>query len=130
MFSLSVTALYIAYGVPIAARFLGSNDFKPGPFNLGRLSGPVATLSCLWMLFMGIVFLFPTSPAPSVPDMNYTIVVMGGVMILSLVYYYFPKYGGVYWFKGPIANIDDENSDSESVSEKKKQSVDIRPADV
>ncbi|KAL4246862.1 Amino Acid-Polyamine-Organocation Transporter [Abortiporus biennis] len=123
VFSLSVTAVYIAYGTPIACRFLGNNDFKPGPFNLGRFSLPVGIIAVLWMLFMGIVFLFPATPAPAVQDMNYTIVVMGGVMGLSLVYYYFPKYGGVYWFKGPIPTIDDQvdgkTMESEGSLEKK-----------
>jgi amino acid transporter len=32
IFSLSVTALYIAYSIPIIARFVFTNDFKPGPF--------------------------------------------------------------------------------------------------
>jgi len=27
-------------------------------------------------------------------------------MVLSLIYYYVPKYGGVYWFRGPVANIE------------------------
>lgn len=57
------------------------------------------------MLFLGIVFLFPTSPQTDVPDMNYTVVVLGGIMILSVMWYYFPKYGGVHWFTGPIANV-------------------------
>lgn len=35
VFAISITALYIAYAIPIAARFLGDNNFKPGPFNLG-----------------------------------------------------------------------------------------------
>jgi len=60
------------------------------------------------MAFMGTVFLFPSSPQTSVKDMNYTAVVFGGVMILSLVYYYFPKYGGVYWFKGPVPNVESD----------------------
>ena len=34
-FSLSVVGLYVAYSIPIAARYLGTNDFKPGPFSLG-----------------------------------------------------------------------------------------------
>jgi len=37
--------------------------------------------------------------------MNYTVVVLGGVFILSLAWYYFPKYGGLHWFIGPVANI-------------------------
>lgn len=35
VFAISITALYIAYAIPIAARFLGKNAFKPGPFTLG-----------------------------------------------------------------------------------------------
>ncbi|GBE87110.1 Uncharacterized amino-acid permease [Sparassis crispa] len=106
IFSLSVVALYVAYAIPIAARFLGDNDFKPGPFNLGRFSAPVAFISVMWMLFMGIVFLFPTSPQANTQDMNYAVVVLGGTLILSLVWYYFPKYGGVHWFTGPVPTID------------------------
>ncbi|KZT05219.1 APC amino acid permease [Laetiporus sulphureus 93-53] len=106
VFSLSVVALYIAYSIPIAARFLGDNDFQPGPFNLGWFSGPVAFMGLAWMGFMSVVFLFPTTPQTNTQEMNYTIVVLGGVMILSLVWYYLPKYGGIHWFTGPIPTIE------------------------
>ena len=36
IFSLSIVALYVAYAIPIAARFVFKNDFQPGPFTLGR----------------------------------------------------------------------------------------------
>jgi amino acid transporter len=35
IFSLAVVALYVAYAIPIAARFIFKNDFQPGSFNLG-----------------------------------------------------------------------------------------------
>ena len=35
VFALSVTGLYVAYSIPIAARFVFKNNFKPGPFSLG-----------------------------------------------------------------------------------------------
>ena len=35
VFALCVTGLYFAYSIPIAARFIFKNNFKPGPFNLG-----------------------------------------------------------------------------------------------
>jgi amino acid transporter len=35
MFAISVTALYIAYAIPITVRFVFKNDFTPGPFSLG-----------------------------------------------------------------------------------------------
>lgn len=37
IFALGVAGQYIAYAVPIASRFIFKNDFKPGPFFLGRL---------------------------------------------------------------------------------------------
>ncbi|KAJ6482890.1 amino acid/polyamine transporter I [Mycena vitilis] len=121
VFAISVTALYIAYAIPIVARFTGKNDFKPGPFSLGIFSLPVAIVSVLFMLFLGIAFLFPTSPQTDVKSMNYTIVVLGGVLLLSLFWYYAPVVGGVHWFKGPVANIvlaeadiDSERMESES----------------
>ena len=75
------------------------------------------------MTFVSIVFLFPTTPQTDGPDMNYSIVVLGGVLGLSLVWYYFPVYGGVHWFVGPIRNIDapgKEDSDSLEGSYKEK----------
>ncbi|KAJ7682923.1 amino acid transporter [Mycena rosella] len=114
VFAISVTAAYVAYAIPIVARFTGGNDFKPGPFTLGAFGLPVAIVSVLFMLFLGIAFLFPTSPQTDVTDMNYTIVVLGGVLGLSLIWYYFPVVGGVHWFKGPIANIVLAKPDSDS----------------
>ena len=38
--------------------------------------------------------------------MNYTVVVLGSVFILCLVWYYFPVYGGVHWFEGPVPTVD------------------------
>ena len=75
---------------------------------------PVAGLAVFFMVFMTIVFLFPTTPQTSVQEMNYTVVVLGGVLLLSLVWYYFPKYGGVHWFTGPVANV---NTRSPSLDE-------------
>lgn len=119
--------------IPIAARFLGDNDFKPGPFTLGIFSAPVALISCAFMAFMFVVFLFPTTPAPTVPDMNYAVVVLGGTMILAIVWYYLPVYGGVHWFKGPIPTLSDEDgsdASSESMAKKEKEVVEVATLEV
>ncbi|KAI0310735.1 amino acid transporter [Amylostereum chailletii] len=108
VFAISVTGLYVAYAIPIAARWIWrkENNFKPGPFSLGVFSFPCALISVVFMGFMGTVFFFPPDKVTSVADMNYTVVVLGGVFVLSLVWYYFPKYGGVHWFKGPIPTVE------------------------
>jgi len=127
IFGISIVGLYIAYAIPIAARFLGTNNFEPGPFSLGIFSLPVATAAVLFMIFMSVVFFFPTSPTTTVQDMNYTVVVLGGVMILSVVWFYVPKYGGVHWFTGPISNIDlisarTSSRESEAIVREKEES--------
>ena len=38
--------------------------------------------------------------------MNYASVVLGGVMLLAIGWYYFPVYGGVHWFRGPTFNVE------------------------
>jgi len=62
------------------------------------------------MAFMDVVFFFPTMPQTSAADMNYTVVVLGGVLVFSLVWYYFPVYGGVHWFTGPVPNVDKDDA--------------------
>lgn len=66
----------------------------------------MAVISVTWLAFTGIVFLFPATPEVGVQDMNYAVVVLGGALALSLVYYYFPKYGAKNWFTGPVPTID------------------------
>jgi len=117
IFALSVTGQTVAYCIPIAVRFIFKNEFQPGPFNLGKFSFPVGVIAVVWMIFEFTVVLFPTTPHPTAPTMNYTVAVLGGTMVLSLGYYYFPKYGGVHWFKGPLQNTSvalDSDSDGDS----------------
>ena len=78
------------------------------PFYVTSQSLPISTISVIFMLVLGIVFLFPGTPQTSAAEMNYSVVVFGGVMVLSVLWYYFPKYGGVHWFTGPIATISQE----------------------
>lgn len=38
--------------------------------------------------------------------MNYTVVVVGGILLMVATSYFLPAIGGRHWFKGPVANID------------------------
>ncbi|THH11998.1 hypothetical protein EW145_g293 [Phellinidium pouzarii] len=102
IFSISIAGQNVAYTIPIIARFTSKTMFKPGPFYLGKLSLPVAIIAVTWMIFNTTVFLFPSTPKPGPVPMNYTIVVLGGVFVLALIYFYFPVYGGIHWFNGPV----------------------------
>ncbi|KAI0777534.1 APC amino acid permease [Trametes elegans] len=101
IFSLAVAGQYTAFAIPIASRFLGGQKWMPGPFTLGRFGLPVAAVAVAWMVFSVIILAFPTAPGPTADGMNYMIAVYGGWIILCLVYFYFPVYGGVHWFNGP-----------------------------
>lgn len=48
-FTISVTALYVAYTLPIVSRFVFDNNFKPGPFSLGVLVRFALSSSVLWI---------------------------------------------------------------------------------
>jgi len=109
IFSLAVGGQYIAYSLPIAARFMFKNDFEPGPFSLGKLSLPIGVSAVICMVFIIIVFCFPAAPDPNGQTMNYMAVVLGGWLLLSLAFYYMPVVGGVHWFQGPIANVKGAN---------------------
>ncbi|KAG1732875.1 amino acid/polyamine transporter I, partial [Suillus paluster] len=129
VFTPGVTSSYISYIIPIVTRFAFKNDFKPGPFNLGKFSFPVAAIAVSWMVFMNIIFFFPATPQTTVQEMNYTVVVLGGFMSLAVFWYYCPIYGGVHWFNGPVSNIVSTNKgqDEDSSSEKMEKG---RGADV
>ncbi|KAF9237249.1 amino acid/polyamine transporter I [Melanogaster broomeanus] len=104
VFSISVTAQYVAFMTPIIARFAFGNNFKPGPFSLGVLSAPIAAIAVMFMMVMIVVLCFPSAPQPQPTSMNYSSIVLGGVMTLAMIWYYFPVYGGVHWFHGPVTN--------------------------
>ncbi|KAI6117455.1 amino acid permease-domain-containing protein [Pisolithus croceorrhizus] len=126
VFTLGISAAYVAYTIAIAARWLGDNNFKRGPFHLGNFSLPISIIAVLFMPFMDIIFLLPTTPSTSATTMNYTIVVLGGVLGLSLVWYYLPVYGGVHWFTGPVPNIrrrDGDNQDLDTRNESGEEGV-------
>ncbi|KAF8212888.1 amino acid/polyamine transporter I [Mycena galopus ATCC 62051] len=105
VFTVLIACQYLCFTAPIIARWVGGQKFVPGPFNLGLLSAPVSFIASAYMIFIILVFMFPAIPGPTSHSMNYTVVVVGGTVILSLGYYFFPKYGGRYWFTGPVGTI-------------------------
>ncbi|KAF9505496.1 hypothetical protein BS47DRAFT_1374301 [Hydnum rufescens UP504] len=94
-----------------------------GPAAIGAMfSGlPVAVISVSFMSFISVTFMFPSTPQTNASQMNYSVVVLGGVLLGSLLWYFFPKYGGVHWFKGPVPTliiVDDDEEDKSSQERK------------
>ena len=78
---------------------------------------PVAIVAVIWMAFSVTILVFPTTPTPTGADMNYTVVVWGGWLTLCTIYFFFPHYGGRYWFRGPVATIDIKGSGDRASTE-------------
>ena len=60
--SIAVIALYISYGLPIAARLWArarGDGGDVGPWNLGRFSSPIAVVAVLWIAAISVVFVLP-----------------------------------------------------------------------
>ncbi|KAF8690359.1 hypothetical protein AX14_002975 [Amanita brunnescens Koide BX004] len=119
IFSLSVISQYASYLIPILSRHFGGEKISRGPFHLGKFSLPIAIVATLWMVLMTVVFLFPANPNPGSQGMNYAVVVFCGVLILATIYFYCPKYGARYWFKGPARTIDDKDSGNTTIIDEK-----------
>jgi amino acid transporter len=97
--SVNTIASSIAYFIPIALRLtVARKIFKRGPFHLGPFSDVINVISLIWILLTSILFVCPTEYPVTPQNMNYAIVVFGGVIGLSVVYYHFRARK---WFTGP-----------------------------
>ncbi|KIK52793.1 hypothetical protein GYMLUDRAFT_207812 [Collybiopsis luxurians FD-317 M1] len=103
IFSMGVVCQYICYLTPIVLQLFFGKKFSPGPFSLGNASFLVSGLAVAFMVFMIVVLMFPTAPAPTASSMNYTVVVVGGTLLLSTLYY---LVSGRLWFSGPVCTVD------------------------
>ncbi|CAO3655103.1 unnamed protein product [Mucor hiemalis] len=97
--SVNTIASSMAYFIPIALKVtVARKVFKRGPFHLGPFSTVINIISLCWILLTSVLFVCPTEYPVTPQNMNYAIVVFGGVMGLSVAYYHFRAR---QWFKGP-----------------------------
>jgi choline transport protein len=82
---------YIAYFIPIASVVASGRKFKPGPFYMRKWGLIVNILSLLWLL-VGIVFwqfpFFLPVVGHLASNMNWTVVVVGGILLLATIWYF------------------------------------------
>ncbi|KAI9245733.1 amino acid permease-domain-containing protein [Helicostylum pulchrum] len=97
--SVNTIASSMAYFIPIALKVtVARKVFTRGPFHLGPFSDVINVISLVWILLTSVLFVCPTEYPVTPQNMNYAIVVFGGVMGLSVAYYHFRAR---QWFKGP-----------------------------
>ncbi|GAA5813672.1 hypothetical protein MFLAVUS_007158 [Mucor flavus] len=96
--STAVVSINAAYGIPFLCRLIWvRNDMPRGPFSLGRFGLALNFISVVWIIFFSIILCIP-SVSPVTPDtMNWASVMIGGVMIFSLFFWFISgrkNYGG------------------------------------
>ena len=95
------------YAVPIFARLVMSEEnFKPGPFYLGKARRPVCLVAFLWICYTCSVFLLPTLYPIAWDTFNYAPVALGVGLGLIMLWWLLDARK---WFKGPVRNIDIQN---------------------
>ncbi|XP_004290911.1 PREDICTED: amino-acid permease BAT1 homolog [Fragaria vesca subsp. vesca] len=100
------------YAVPIFARLvMAEEDFKPGPFYLGRARRPVCLVAFLWICYTCSVFLLPTSYPIRWKTFNYAPVALGVVLTLVMLWW---AVDARNWYKGPVRNIDVQNGNNQN----------------
>src|SRR3954451_17510211 len=96
--SIAVIGLYIAYVIPTFLRLRAGESFQRGPWHLGRWSRPIGTIAVVWVLFIAVLFMLPTTKPVTLSTFNYTpiavLVVLGFAGIWWLV-------SARHWFTGP-----------------------------
>lgn len=69
-----------------------------------------------------VVLLLPQVYPVTGETLNYAPIMIGGISIISLVGWLFPKYGGRHWFEGPKRTISVEEVEGATVMEKDEAS--------
>ena len=103
--SIATIGLYLSYGLPILIGLIYPSNFRKGPFNLRALSRPIATVSCLYIGFITVVFCLPELNPVNSQTLNYTPVAVGIVALWAFGSWFL---WARTWFTGPVRQIEAE----------------------
>jgi amino acid transporter len=112
--SVATIGLYIAYILPVFLRLRAGDSFDPGPWSLGRWYRVLNIIAILWVIFICILFILPTTEAAvpwssqfSLKTFNYAPAAVGIVILLVGSWWFLSARN---WFKGPLRTIEDEDT--------------------
>ena len=118
--SIGVVGLYLCFMVPIYLRWRMGDEFEVGRWNLRGHHKWMAPVAVIEIIVTSIIALFPYSNAgiPWDPTfewkaVNYTPLLVGGVLILLYIYWHVSVKN---WFTGPIRQVDETGEALEGVS--------------
>lgn len=113
VFSIGAIGQYTAFTMPVALKLFFDHGpvrrFRPGPWNLGRFSAPLGAVAVAWWCLIVPALCFPAVRGDDLTllTMNWTVLIYGGAMFLSLVWY---AVDARKWFKGPKVNAEHTNA--------------------
>ncbi len=99
--SIAVIGLYIAYVAPVFLR-LRNEEFRRGPWHLGKWSRPIGWTAIVWVVIICVLFVLPTASPITAKNFNYTIVAV--VVVLGAAWAWWAL-SAKNWFTGPRHNI-------------------------
>ncbi|KAI7970388.1 hypothetical protein EIK77_006233 [Talaromyces pinophilus] len=106
LFSIGAIAQFIAFAIPIAIRvFIVGDRFKPGPWNLGKMSKPIGAAGAMFVLLMLPILCLPSVTGNDLTAdlMNWTCLVYGAPMLAVSIWW---VVDAKKWFKGPKVNVE------------------------
>jgi protein-S-isoprenylcysteine O-methyltransferase Ste14 len=92
---ISAIGYQISYAIPILLRLtVSKTTFKKSSFDLGSLSIPIGWISVLWLCITSLFFILPlkldTAQHITLSNFNWTIAVLGLILLIALVYWHLP----------------------------------------
>jgi amino acid transporter len=85
--SVNVCGLFLAYGVPVLLR-LRLDDFRTGPWHLGRFGKPVGVVAVVWIVVSSVLFLLPHASPVTPTSFNYAPIALAAVLLIATVWWF------------------------------------------
>ncbi|KAI5777063.1 amino acid/polyamine transporter I [Geopyxis carbonaria] len=106
--SLGQVGLVSSYIIAIACvarkRIVGE-PLLPSKFNLGKWGLPINMIALAFLSLAFVFLYFPAAPNPTPESMNWSVLIYGSILIVSLGYYYFT---GRHVYVGPVEYVNRE----------------------
>jgi amino acid permease (GABA permease) len=96
--SIAVIGLYIAYVIPTYLRLRQGENFKRGPWHLGRWSYVVGWIAVAWVVFIFFLFMLPQFGPINFTTFNYASIAVAVVIGYASIYW---AVSAKNWFTGP-----------------------------
>jgi len=96
--AIATIGLYVAYVIPTYLRLRQGENFKRGPWHLGRWSYVVGWIAVAWVVFIFFLFMLPQFGPINFTTFNYASIAVAVVIGFAGIYW---LVSAKNWFKGP-----------------------------